>query len=511
MVYIKQNVIEVKNIGKEFNGVWVLKDIDFDLKPGEIHALVGENGAGKSTFIKILSGVYSQSSGDIYLNGKPIKFSSVKHSESSGIRTVHQEINLVPYFKVYENIFIGSELEKSVAGIKIIDSKEMKKRAIEVINRLGVELDVNHITAGINTAMKKIVEICKVLVYNPEIVIFDEPTTALGQEERKSLLNIIKLLKEQGISIIYVSHNLEEIKEIADRVTVFRDGEKVALLQDDEITIDNIICNMLGNKTYNSYTRQNSYIQEEEVLKLEGVTTDLLKNINFCLKKGEILGIAGVVGAGKTEIAKAIFGLDKIKAGSIEVKGKKTTPTPENAIKNKIALVPEERQLQGIISSFPVSKNVTLTYLEKWTKKGILNTSNEFKSTLNYIDRLSIKTQGPEQLVKYLSGGNQQKVVLSRWLVGDFEIGVFDEPTKGIDIKAKEDIYALMDKLSKQGKSIIIMSSYLPELISNCDNIIVMKEGEIVGEFNTRQENLEEKICKVMLGGHKDDKEQRIA
>lgn len=323
MVYIKQNVIEVKNIGKEFNGVWVLKDIDFDLKPGEIHALVGENGAGKSTFIKILSGVYSQSSGDIYLNGKPIKFSSVKHSESSGIRTVHQEINLVPYFKVYENIFIGSELEKSVAGIKIIDSKEMKKRAIEVINRLGVELDVNHITAGINTAMKKIVEICKVLVYNPEIVIFDEPTTALGQEERKSLLNIIKLLKEQGISIIYVSHNLEEIKEIADRVTVFRDGEKVALLQDDEITIDNIICNMLGNKTYNSYTRQNSYIQEEEVLKLEGVTTDLLKNINFCLKKGEILGIAGVVGAGKTEIAKAIFGLDKIKAGSIEVKGKR--------------------------------------------------------------------------------------------------------------------------------------------------------------------------------------------
>jgi len=506
VVCINQSIIEVKNIGKEFNGVWVLKGIDFDLRPGEIHALVGENGAGKSTFIKILSGVYSQSSGDIFINGDQIEFNSVEHSESSGIRTVHQEINLVPYFKVYENMFVGSEVEKSVMGIKIIDSKGMKKRANEVLERLGVEINVNRTTSCINTAMKKIVEICKVLVYQPKIVIFDEPTTALGQEERENLLNVITALKEQGISIIYVSHNLEEIKEIADRVTVFRDGRKVALLEKDEITIDTIISNMLGEKNYNSYMRKNSYAEDSDVLMFKDVSTDLLKNVNFSVKKGEILGITGVVGSGKTEIAKAIFGLDKIKSGSIGVKGKDINPSPNNAIKNKLALVPEERQLQGIIPNFPVSKNVTLTYLKKWSKNGVLNSNSENKSTLDYIDKLSIKTQGPEQTIKCLSGGNQQKVILSRWLVGDFEIGVFDEPTKGIDIKAKEDIYILMDELSKQGKSIIIMSSYLPELISNCDRIIVLKEGEIVGEFNTHQENIEEKICKVMLGGHKNDK-----
>ncbi len=501
MVNINQNAIEVKNIGKEFNGVWVLNNIDFDLRRGEIHALVGENGAGKSTFIKILSGVHCQSSGNISINGEPIKFTCVEHSESSGIRTVHQEINLVPYFKVYENMFVGSELEKSVGCLKIIDSKEMKRCAVEVLNRLGVELDIDKTTSEINTAMKKIVEICKVLVYKPDIIIFDEPTTALGQEERKSLLNTITTLKKQGISIIYVSHNLEEIKEIADRVTVFRDGKKVALLEKEEITIDSIISNMLGDKTYNSYIREKSCAQKEEILRFEDVSTDLLKHINFSVKKGEMLGIAGVVGAGKTEIAKAIFGLDKIKSGSIVVNGNKITPTPDNAIKNKIALVPEERQLQGIIPNFSVSRNVTLTYLEKWSHNGVLNSKSEYNSAVKYIDKLSIKTQGPDQMIKYLSGGNQQKVILSRWLVGDFEIGVFDEPTKGIDIKAKEDIYILMDELSQQGKSIIIMSSYLPELIYNCDRIIVLKDGEIVGEFTTNEDNLEEKICKVMLGG----------
>lgn len=499
---MSDKIIEAKGVGKEFNGVWVLKDIDFDLRRGEIHALVGENGAGKSTFIKLLSGVYSKSAGEFFMEGKPAEFPDVEHSEAMGIRTVHQEINLVPYFTVFENIFIGSELQKRVLGpVKMTDDKLMRQRAREVLEMMDVDCDVNRTVGTMNATMQKIIQICGVLVYSPKVIIFDEPTAALGETERKNLLEIILKLKEQGLSILYISHNLEEIEEIADRVTVFRSGAKVGLLERQEITMDRLISLMLGDKTYNSYQRMECYARDEVLLEMDHVCTEKLKDVSFQLRRGEVVGVAGVVGAGKTEIANAIFGLDRIKSGSIRMEGKTLRHTPQDAIRRQIALVPEERRMQGLIPDFPITKNVTLTYLNRWARGFVIDSKQETETAQAYIEKLSIKTQGPRQMIKYLSGGNQQKVILSRWLVGDFELGLFDEPTKGIDIKAKEDIYMLMDQLAKEGKTILMMSSYLPELMFNCDRILVMREGRLVGEFATRNGDMENEITKVMLGG----------
>lgn len=499
---VQESLIEARGIGKEFNGIWVLKDIDLTLRQGEIHALVGENGAGKSTFIKLLSGVYTPSAGAFWMEGRETGFQSVEFSEAMGIRTVHQEINLVPYFTVFENIFIGSELKKKVAGIiSMTDDTTMRRRAKEVLQMMGVDCNVNRTVGSMNATMQKIIQICKVLVYSPKVVIFDEPTAALGENERKKLLEIICKLKEQGLTILYISHNLEEIEEIADRATVFRSGVKVGTLEKDEITMDRIIPLMLGNKTYSSYKRVQCYATEEVLLELDHVTTHKLRDVSFQLRRGEVVGVAGVVGAGKTEIANAVFGLDKLKSGSIRIKDKSLRHTPQEAIRNKIALVPEERRAQGLIPDFPLYQNMTLTYLSQWVRHWVIQTKREISDTERFIERLSVKTQGPKQSIKYLSGGNQQKVILSRWLAGDFELALFDEPTKGIDIKAKEDIYMLMDELAKEGKGILMMSSYLPELMFNCDRILVMRGGNLVGDFATDGEDIENKITKVMLGG----------
>ena len=496
------NILETKGIGKEFIGVWVLKDVDFSLRKGEVHALVGENGAGKSTLIKILSGIYPQSAGELLIDGESVQLKSVAESETNGIRTVHQEINLVSYFRVYENIFIGSEITKDVPGFSITDDAAMKERAREVLGMLGIEIDVNRITSSFNTTMQKIIEICKVLIYDPKIIIFDEPTTSLGESERVRLMNVIKKLKERGLSIIYVSHNLEEVMEIADRVTVLRNGEKIETLAHDEMSIDKIISLMIGGKEYFSFRREKTLpASSEAIIELKSVTTDKLHNIDLKLHRGEILGVAGVVGAGKTELARAIFGIDRIISGEILKDGEKFTPSSDYSVKNGIALVPEERQKQGLVPNFAVSSNVTLTYLNNWAEHGIINQRTEVESAKTFIDKLAIRTQGPEQLIKYLSGGNQQKVILSRWLIGDFDVGLFDEPTKGIDIKAKEDIYQLMNQLAEEGKCIMMISSYLPELIANCDRIVVMREGMLVGEFTNNCESTERNIIKTMLGG----------
>jgi ribose transport system ATP-binding protein len=499
---MSERIITAKGIGKEFMGVWVLHDMDFELKKGEIHALVGENGAGKSTFIKILSGIYGQSAGDLFINDEHVHLKSVSESEQNGIRTVQQEINLVPYFRVYENIFIGSELTRNMVGILVTDDAAMKKRSKEVLAMLDIDMDIDQTTSSFNTTMHKIIEICKVLIYDPKIIIFDEPTTCLGENERKKLLEVIKKLRDRGLSIIYVSHNLEEVMELADRVTVLRNGEKIQTLLRHEMNIDKIISLMIGEKEYFCFKRdQSKPISEHVSIELRSVTTEKLSNVNLKVHKGEILGIAGVVGAGKTELVKLIFGLDQLKSGEILKDGRKFSPSPSFSLQNGISLVPEERQNQGLIPNFPVSYNVTLAYLNKWVTRGVINHPFEVEASQTYIDKLMIKTQGPEQLIKYLSGGNQQKVILSRWLIGDFEVGLFDEPTKGIDIKTKEDIYQLMTDLAENNKAIIMVSSYLPELMANCDRIVVLREGRIVGEFLNNCESTEEDITKVMLGG----------
>ncbi|MBS3969078.1 MAG: sugar ABC transporter ATP-binding protein [Clostridia bacterium] len=495
------NIIEAKNVGKEFNGVWVLRNIDFDLRSGEIHSLVGENGAGKSTFIKILSGIYSPSEGSITVDGTPAVFKNVKESEAHGIRTVHQEINLVPFFNVYENVFLGSENNSKTMGLPLVDKGKMKRETIKVLKDLGIEFDVSKPAHLLNASMERIVEICKVLVHKPKVIVFDEPTTSLGESERLRLLEVIKGLKKKGIGIIYISHNLEEVLAISDRITVFRDGSKISTIDRKDATTEKIIKMMLGNKTYSDYTRKQSYRADEVYLEVNHLFTDKLRDVSFKLYKGEILGIAGVVGAGKSEIANALFGIDRIHKGSIKVYDKELSPTPQKAVSCGMAYVPEERQAQGLILNYCVMKNITLTYLKKWCKWSVINKQEEKKITEQYIGTLSIKTTGPNQLIKLLSGGNQQKVILARWLDGDFNIGIFDEPTKGIDIKAKEDIYLILDKLAQQGKSSLVLSSYLPELLGICDRILVIRDGRIVKEFISKEEKMQEKIMAAMLGG----------
>jgi len=500
---INRNVIQTKGVGKEFNDVWVLKNIDFDLKPGEIHSLVGENGAGKSTFIKMLSGIYMPSAGAIEFNARPVVFRSVKDSEDIGIRTVHQEINLVPFFTVYENIFIGSDKQRKIFGLGMVDIKTMQLEAKNVLADLGVTLDVNRKAHLLNASMERVVEICKVLVQKPKVIIFDEPTTSLGEGERVRLLEIIKKLKNTGIGIIYISHNLEEVMSISDRITVFRDGQKIDTIEKEKASPSVIISMMLGDKTYYDYKKERSYRQDEVCLEVDGLTTHRLKDISFKLYKGEILGIAGVVGAGKTEIAKALVGLDRLFQGRVKIYGRDYLPSPERAVNCGLAFVPEERQAQGLVLNYCVKKNITLTYLNKWCKWGVINQKEEISSAEKYIKSLSIKTTGPAQLVKFLSGGNQQKVILARWLDGDFKIGIFDEPTKGIDVKTKEDIYHLLGSLAKDGNSSIVLSSYLPELLNVCNRILVVHEGRIVSEINPGEPGAQEKIMSAMLGGFK--------
>ena len=495
-------ILKSKKIGKEFNGVWVLQDMDFDLRKGEIHSLVGENGAGKSTFIKIISGIHFPSSGKLEINGSYRVFHNVDDSERSGIRTVHQEINLIPFFRVYQNMFLGDEVCRKGMGKGVVRDKEMRRRAREVLEMLSVDLDENIHTHRLDASMERVVQIGQVLVQRPRVLIFDEPTTSLGEDERKNLLRIIKGLKKTDVGIIYITHNLEEVMEISDRVTVLRDGNKIGTLEQDKLSRAKIISMMVGHENLVEYERDyGASVIDEDVLTVEGLSNSNLKDIRFSIKKGEILGIAGVVGAGKSELAKALFGIDKIDEGRMSFMGKEYKPSLSNSLSEGIALVPEERKDQGIIENFSVQKNTTLAYLDDFCRRGIINSTEEVKTTKKYIADLSIKTTGYSQLIKYLSGGNQQKVILSRWLNGDFHLGIFDEPTKGIDIQAKSEIYELIDKLATEGKSILFLSSYLPELITMCDRILVLKDGGIVGEFSPDTTDLQSKVMHAMLGG----------
>lgn len=495
-------ILKTEKIGKEFNGVWVLRNVDFDLRRGEIHSLVGENGAGKSTFIKIISGIHFPSTGKLEINGTYTYFQNVDESEKAGIRTVHQEINLIPFFRVYQNMFLGDEVCRKGPVRGVVNDKKMRQKAREVLEMLSVDLDENIHTHRLDASMERVVQIGQVLVQEPRVLIFDEPTTSLGEEERKNLLKNIKGLKKTDVGIIYITHNLEEVMDISDRVTVLRDGMKIGTLEQNEIARTKIITMMVGHENLYEYEREyGSSRRSKDALVVKNLKNDKLDNISFSIKKGEILGIAGVVGAGKSELAKALFGIDKIESGSMLFKGKEYKPSLRKSLLEGIALVPEERKDQGIIENFSVMKNTTLAYLSDFCTAGYIKRRQEIKTTRKYIEDLSIKTSGYRQLTKYLSGGNQQKVVLSRWLNGNFTLGIFDEPTKGIDIQAKSEIYELIDNLAKEGKAVLFLSSYLPELITMCDRILVLKGGKKVGEFSPDTPDLQSEVMHAMLGG----------
>lgn len=494
-------LLSTRGTGKDFDGVWVLRDVDFELREGEIHSLVGENGAGKSTFIKIISGVHSPSEGELMVEDRPVSFASVRESEDAGIRTVHQEIDLIPYFNVVQNIFVGDDWSKRFLGVPYTDDRGMKKRAGEVLERLRVDLDVSAYAYQLDASRQKIIQICKVLVNNPRVLIFDEPTTALGEEEREQVLSVIEGLRGSGVGIIYISHNLEEVMRLSDRITVFRDGAHIGTMDLEEASTQRIVSMMIGHSDYESYHRRTESLAEETRLKAADLVTHKLRGVSLSVHRGEILGVAGVVGAGKSEIANALFGIDPLRSGRIEFDGRPYRPSPKASVRQGLALVPEERKEQGLVPNFSVAKNISLSYLEHFSRYGVSDEKQEQRVAEEFIDSLSIKTQGPRQIVHLLSGGNQQKVVLARWLHGDFSVGIFDEPTKGIDVNAKGDIYRLLSNLASDGKGILFLSSYLPELLNLCDRILVIRDGRIVGDFDPTETDAKETITHAMLGG----------
>lgn len=493
-------VVSVTDLGKEFDGVWVLQNVDFNVYPGEIHALVGENGAGKSTLIKILAGIHQPSSGQVYVEGHKVSLDNPKQSEELGIRTVHQEINLIPFFSVAENIFLGHEPKNGRFGIKTLNGKAMREGARDVLRRLGITLDVNTPAHSLDASMERVVELGRVLIYSPKVIIFDEPTTSLGEHERKQLLAVISDLRKTGLGIVYVSHNLDEALAISDRITVFRDGRKVDTLTRQEATLQKIISLMVGAKGFQGCTTARSMPVGEPCLEVNRLFSQKLRDVSFKLSRGEILGIAGAVGAGKSEVGNAIFGLDAFR-GEIKVFGNLYQPHPTRSVRQSIAFVPEERQKQGLFLNMPVRANLTIAHLDRWAKFGCIDHEKEVELTSEYISKLHIKTTGHKQLIRFLSGGNQQKVILARWLAGDFQVGIFDEPTRGVDLQTREEIYSIMHQLSNQGKSILLLSSYVPELIATCHRILVMRNGAICGEFCPTEDNVQEKIMAKMLGG----------
>lgn len=485
-------LLQMKRISKSFPGVNALTNVQLDLHYGEVLALVGENGAGKSTLMKILTGIYEKDEGEIIFEGKPISPKNTKEAQELGISIIHQELNLMQDLTVAQNIFIGRE---PTTGFNFfLKEKELNERASKLFESLNINLNPETKISKLTVAKQQMVEIAKALSFNAKILIMDEPTAALTESEIETLFNIIRRLKENGVGIIYISHRMEELKVISERITVLRDGQYIDTLQTDKTDINEVVSLMVGRELFiESKKRQ---IQEDSVNKLEvkNLTNHYVKDINFELKKGEILGFAGLVGAGRTEVARAIFGADPIQRGEIYIDGKKVTiKQPSDAVKAGIGYLSEDRKRFGLMVNMNVSENIFISSINKYLKGPFVKESIIKKISEEYKEKLDIRTPSIFQKVNHLSGGNQQKIVIAKWLLRDSDILIFDEPTRGIDVGAKGEIYELLDQLAAEGKSIIMISSELPEILRMSHRIIVMCEGRITGEL-TSEEATQEKI-----------------
>ncbi|MCC8025708.1 MAG: sugar ABC transporter ATP-binding protein [Clostridium sp.] len=467
----------MKDIQKSFSGIKALKNINFELRKGEVHALLGENGAGKSTLIKILSGIYQADGGSIEIDGKTISIHNPLDAIKQGIAVIHQELILADNMSIAENIFMGRERCNKFG---FIDFKAAEREVQERLDLLGIDLKAATVISKLSTPQKQVVEIVKALTYHAKIVIMDEPTASLSNKEIEMLFSIIEQLKEQHISIIYISHRMEEIFHISDRVTVIRDGEYVDTLKTKDTDADELVRLMVGRQISDYYSHTKRKL-DQVVLEAEGICTpDKLKDVTIKLHKGEILGLSGLVGAGRTELARAIFGIDRIESGVIKINGRPAAiQSPGDAIKNGIVLIPESRKEEGLILGNTVGFNITITVLEEFIKFIHVKQAREQEIIHTFFSKLSIKASSPRQAVGLLSGGNQQKAVVAKWLATRPDIIIMDEPTRGIDVGAKAEIYALMDELAKQGTSIIMISSELPEVLGMSDRIYVMNNGRI--------------------------------
>src|SRR5215213_5526163 len=490
-------VLEMHEIRKTFPGVVALDGVDFSLRRGEVHILLGENGAGKSTLMKILSGAYQKTAGRITLDGAEVEIRNPAHAQGLGIATIYQEFNLVPHLSVGENIFLGREPMR-LPGL--IDRRAVNRRASEVLNGLGLRLDPRRPVKGLRVAEQQMVEVAKALSLDARVLIMDEPTAALAEHEIKELFAAIRGLKEKGVSIVYISHRMEELFEIGDRVTVLRDGRSVGTFDVKETNKFELIRLMVNRDLTELFPKEHAE-RGEEVLRVEGLTTrGGLNGVSFSLHKGEVLGIAGLLGAGRTELARAIFGLDKLESGTVSIKGEtRRIGSPRAAINAGLGFLTEDRKAQGLVLPLSVKDNLCLPSVDKFTSLGLVDAKRERRAAGRYVRELRIRTPGLDQKVVYLSGGNQQKVVLSKWLCSEAEVFIFDEPTRGVDVGAKAEIYQLMNRLAASGVAIIMISSELPEILGMSDRILVMRAGTVACEF-TAAEATQEKILECALG-----------
>ena len=497
----KEVILKLDSITKSFSGVVVLDHVTFEIQKAEVHCILGENGAGKSTLIKILSGAYTKDSGTIFLNGKEIQIRSAKVARDLGITTVYQEMTLVPTLNAVDNMFLGNEL---CLKSGLVDYRSMESRAKQLLQNIGVTLNLQIPIQHLSTAQQQIIEIVKALLFQNQIIIMDEPTSSLSGKDIAELFRIIRHLKEEGTTIIFISHKLEELSQIGDRVTILRDGKFIATVKLQDMSMDEIVNMMVGREfdvTRRAVKRPN---KNEIVLEVKNLITEDGKasNISFVLEKGKILGFAGLVGAGRTELMKAIFGRNQIASGELLINGQKIQKmNTRKAVKLGIAFLTEDRKNEGLISGMAISKNITLVNLDKIKRGLLLDLKQEIKDAELKVSELDIVTSSINKEAHYLSGGNQQKVVVAKWLYADSDIILFDEPTRGIDVGARSEIYDIMNSLVDNGKSIIMVSSDLPEILNMSNSIIVMREGSIVGNFDNDETITQETIMKLILEG----------
>lgn len=508
--------LTMEGINKRFAGVHALKNCQFELKAGEVHALVGENGAGKSTLMKVLTGVYQKDEGNIFFNGQQVHIPDTNAAKKLGIIMIHQELNLAQDLTVAQNIFIGRE-PRSAFGL-FLNDKEMNRRAEQLLGQMKVDIAPTTKVSQLTVAKQQMVEIIKAISQDSQILIMDEPTAALSEAEIEELFKVIDTLRERGVGIVYISHRMEELKRISDRITVMRDGNYIGTVPTVETSIDQIIAMMVGREIY-LHRKPNigQSHRKEVVLEVRHLNRkNVLFDISFSLCKGEILGVAGLVGAGRTEMARALFGADAIDAGDIWIHGRKVRISgPHEAVKYGIGYLSEDRKRFGCLLEMDVQTNMAMASLSRFMKfPGWMDSRSMEKIGKGVVDKLKIKTPSIRQRVKFLSGGNQQKVIIGKWLIKDCDILIFDEPTRGIDIGAKSEIYKLLESLVASGKSIIMISSELPEILRLSHRIIVMCEGRITGELPNDENISQEQIMKYATNRnfvvHRRGKDERI-
>ena len=493
----KQPLLELKGITKRFPGVQALSEVSLDLRPGEVHALVGENGAGKSTLIKVMTGFHQADEGAMLIGGQPVVFSNPHQAIQAGIACIYQELSIVPQLDVAKNLFLGNWPTKG----KFLDRKALYQQAGEILKRVNLDVSPKALASDLSIAQQQMVEIGRALTRNTQVIIMDEPTSSLTDKEAAGLMDLIRQLKAEGTTIVYISHKLDEVLSISDSITVLCDGKNATTVPAEGTSRDQLIQYMLGRTLTNMFNKQNTEIGQP-VMCVQGLTREpAFRNISFEVRAGEVLGFFGLVGAGRSEIMWAIFGVDKATAGTVTLNGQSVhIRSPKDAVANGLALVPEDRKHDGLALRLSVMENMTLVKLPDISPAGFIDQAKRRQLSDTYVSDIRVKTPSIRQLAGNLSGGNQQKVVISKWLMTDPKVLILDEPTRGIDVGSKSEIYALIDQLASQGMAVIVVTSEMNEILGICDRIITVYEGNITREF-TRDEFSDTAILAAALGG----------